>query len=113
MFLNDEVHLRTSYGLLLKNPKNKEMYMRELDTFDALFIPGGPGTPNVDKDPNIDKILEHFVKHNKVIGTICAAPTLLAKRGYLKDKKAICFNDKKLRAEMINGGAIIENPNCD
>jgi putative intracellular protease/amidase len=89
------------------------MLMRELDKFDALFIPGGPGNDNVDKFEGLDQIIEHFVKENKVVGAICAAPTLLAKRGYLDGKKAICFNDKNLRQIMIDNGAIIEHPSCD
>ena len=112
LFLNEEDHLRTSYGLKIKNPHNRNL-VNYLSDYDALFIPGGPGTTNVDNDPDIDKILSHFVTQNKVIGAICAAPTILAKRGYLKDKKAICFNDKNLRSIMVTNGAIIEDPACD
>lgn len=111
--LTEDEYLRTSYGLELRNKTNLNFILNSLEDYTALFIPGGPGTSRLDLHPKVDQIIEHFVKQNKPIGAICAAPTLLAKRGYLEGKKAICFNDKELRTKMQIGGAIIENPDCE
>lgn len=112
-FLTKEEHLKTSYGLELKNPHNLDKIMNKLDKYSALFIPGGPGNSKLDSHESTDKVIEHFVNNGKPVGAICAAPTLLAKRGYLEGKKAICFNDEGLRSTMTAGGAIIENPDCE
>ncbi len=64
--------------------------------YDGIFIPGGAiGVENLDKSLDFDAMINEFVANNKVIGAICAAPTLLAKRGFLKEKNATCFPDKK------------------
>ncbi len=65
--------------------------------YDAIFIPGGGiGVENLDKSTNFDALINEFVASNKVIGAICAAPSLLAKRGFLKGKQAVVFPDKQL-----------------
>ncbi len=64
--------------------------------YSGIFIPGGLiGVENLDKSLDFEKIINEFIAENKVIGAICAAPTLLAKRGFLKGKTATCFPDKK------------------
>ncbi len=64
--------------------------------YTGIFIPGGLiGVENLDKSLDFERIINEFVAENKVIAAICAAPTLLAKRGFLKDKTATCFPDKK------------------
>ncbi len=77
-----------------------------VDDYDAIFIPGGGiGVANLDKSLEFDNILNEFAAKDKIIAAICAAPTLLAKRGLLKDKEAVCFPDKKLIAILEENGA--------
>ncbi|MBE6355758.1 MAG: DJ-1/PfpI family protein [Lentisphaerae bacterium] len=57
------------------------------DDFDAVILPGGmPGSANLDKDPDVDRLLKQFALENKLIAAICAAPFVLAKRGLLDGK---------------------------
>lgn len=59
---------------------------------DMLVLPGGmPGTTNLDELPQTDVLLEHCVNQDKFIGAICAAPSILGKRGILEGKEAICY----------------------
>ncbi len=74
--------------------------------YDGIFIPGGLiGVEALDKSTEFEGILNEFVANNKVIAAICAAPTLLAKRGLLKDKKAIVFPDKNLIDILVSNNA--------
>lgn len=58
------------------------------EEFDAVILPGGmPGAANLDKSPLVDEVLKNAVAGDKVIGAICAAPFILAKRGLLKSGK--------------------------
>ena len=60
----------------------------DVEKYDAIVLVGGPGTPIVRKYEKIyDKITEADAK-NKVVGAICWSPTILAKSGILKKKKA-------------------------
>lgn len=59
----------------------------DLDTFDFLFIPGGPGAYKL--LVNIESVkttIKYFVKQNKVVSAICAAPMLIGRLGLLKGK---------------------------
>jgi 4-methyl-5(b-hydroxyethyl)-thiazole monophosphate biosynthesis len=59
-----------------------------LKEYDALIIPGGPGSfkimPNV---PIVEELIHTFIERDKVVAAICAAPHLIGKLGYFKDKK--------------------------
>ena len=58
-----------------------------LEEFDSLIIPGGPGSFNVMGHMEItNKIIEFFATNNKLVAAICAAPFLVGRLGYLKDK---------------------------
>ena len=57
-----------------------------------LVLPGGgKGVENLDAFEGLDGLLECFFGENKYVAAICAAPSLLGKRGWLKGKKAVCY----------------------
>ncbi len=62
------------------------------DEIDAFILPGGmPGTLNLDKSSEVNDILDFCKNNNKYIGAICAAPLVLGRRGFLKERNATCF----------------------
>ena len=62
------------------------------DDYDGLFLPGGmPGTVNLENDPNVNKMIDDFAAKNKYIFAICAAPSILIRKGLLGDNQFICF----------------------
>lgn len=63
-----------------------------LDEYSFLVIPGGKAVFNYHLDSLITKeIVDHFMNKNLVVAAICAAPMILGKYGYLKDKHFTCF----------------------
>ena len=68
---------------LLKNINYKE--------YDSLLIPGGPHFKRLLIDNYVHEIMSYFMDNNKVVSLICAAPTILGKLGYLKNRKYTCF----------------------
>ncbi len=109
---NDEF-VKSSYGIKIYVDNKLEDVISKLKDYDALFIPGGPGIENIDYANKTSEIISHFVDSNKYIGAICAAPTILAKRGVLKDKKSICYPDKSLQTIMIKNGANLVSTKCN
>ena len=58
-----------------------------LSDFDYLLIPGGKASFTVLKeDERVGKCIDHFVKNNKLVASICAAPHLVGRRGYFKNR---------------------------
>lgn len=64
----------------------------DLDGVDAIVLPGGmPGTLNLEKNKTVQEAIDFAYKNKKIIGAICAAPSILGKKGILEGKKATCF----------------------
>lgn len=64
----------------------------DFDSYDALVIPGGmPGTNNLAAHEGVCEQLKGANAAGKLIGAICAAPTVFGRLGLLEGKKAICY----------------------
>lgn len=62
-----------------------------VDAYDAIILPGGPGYKILANSALVLKILGRFDKDKKYIGAICTAPVALAKAGVLDDKVATIY----------------------
>ena len=60
--------------------------------YQALVLPGGPGYHVLEENPQVKQLIEQFTSEGKVVAAICASPTILGKRGYLKGKTYTCFS---------------------
>lgn len=59
----------------------------DLSSFDALIIPGGPGSFKIlAYMPKVNEIIARFVDEDKLVCAICAAPFLIGRLGYLANK---------------------------
>ena len=59
---------------------------------EAIVLPGGmPGTVNLENSSAVKSAIEYAAKNGKLIGAICAAPSILGKAGLLCGKRATCF----------------------
>lgn len=73
---------------------NTDISLEEVNLSDieAVILPGGmPGTLNLEKNEKVQEIVEYAYNKKLLICAICAAPSILGHKGYLKDKKATCF----------------------
>lgn len=69
--------------------------------YDFLVIPGGKAVFNDLSSVEIEEVVSNFVTRNKLVASICAAPTILGKMGLLKNKNFTCF--PSLDQEVIGG----------
>lgn len=59
---------------------------------ECLILPGGmPGTKNLDESPETDRLINRTLSDGGRLAAICAAPSVLGKRGLLRGKKATCY----------------------
>lgn len=67
--------------------------LKDLDytSYDCLLLPGGPHYRSLEHNPQVIEAIHYFMKHDKYIAAICAAPTILGRLGYLKNKYYTCF----------------------
>lgn len=57
----------------------------------VLMLPGGPGHTNIEQSDKAQALIDFSAKHNICIAAICAAPSILGKKGLLRGKHATCF----------------------
>lgn len=72
-----------------------------LEEYEFLVIPGGKAVFNDLNSDVVNNVVLDFVKRDKLIAAICAAPTILGKLGLLKNKNFTCFPSLE---NEINGG---------
>ncbi len=59
---------------------------------DMIILPGGlPGTTNLEKSTKVNEALDYAYANDKFICAICAAPSVLGKKGFLKGRKAVSY----------------------
>lgn len=80
----------------------------------AVILPGGmPGTVNLEKSQKVQEILDYADRQNILICAICAAPSILGHKGFLKGKKATCFKgfEKELIGAVVTGEGVVRDGN--
>lgn len=80
----------------------------DFDAVDAIVLPGGmPGTLNLEKNQTVNKVIDFAYKNRKIIGAICAAPSILGKKGILEGKSATCFPGFE---KDLSGARVLDMP---
>lgn len=88
MNIDERYEILSSHQLLIKVVP----FHKDYDKYDALYIPGGKrGVQNLDNFILLDEVIKHFLEGSKLVVSICAGPSLLGKRGYLKDRNFTCY----------------------
>lgn len=59
----------------------------ESHDFDAIFLPGGPGTKTLRADPRVRAIVLRHHTAGRLVSAICAAPTVLHDAGLLANRR--------------------------
>lgn len=87
-----------------------DMKIEDIDfaNVEGIILPGGmPGTLNLQKDENVNKLIEHCRENELLIAAICAAPMILGELGILEGKDAVCFPGFE---EHLKGADICDCP---
>ena len=59
---------------------------------DMIVLPGGmPGTLNLEKSTTVNSFIDYATEHDLWIAAICAAPSILGKKGLLNGLSATCY----------------------
>ena len=84
------------------------------DSAEMIILPGGgEGTKNLDESERVSEIIMSAAERGLYIAAICAAPTILAKRGLLNSLRATCY--PSLTSVLIENGVKYKNERvvCD
>lgn len=83
------------------------------EQYDAVVLPGGPGTRQLRDSAGIREIVTRHAKHGAVVAAICAAPTVLEDAGLLKGKRATSHPDQApaMKSCVYVEEAVVEDSN--
>ncbi len=84
-----------------------DMALESLNTLpDMLILPGGyPGVKHLEESPRVHALIDDMAEKQKPIAAICAAPAILARKGLLRGRRAVCFPG--MEAELLAGGTVV------
>ena len=60
----------------------------DADKMDLLMLPGGVGHELLDASNEVHYLINKAVADGKYVAAICAAPSIIGKKGFLRGKKA-------------------------
>ncbi len=86
--------------------------IQSISSFDAIVFIGGPGALKYLDNEISYRIAQKTISENKVLAAICISPTILAKAGVLKGKKATVWSsplDKSPIKILEENGVIFED----
>lgn len=99
--------ITSSHGVTVV-PDVTEVDIALTSDIDMIVLPGGmPGTLNLEKSRTVQDMIDFCVQNGKFIGAICAAPSILGRKGLLNGKKATCFPGFE---EFLEGAAFTGAP---
>lgn len=86
----------------------------DLDKADMLILPGGlGGTKGMENCRKVTDAVVAAYENGAYIAAICAAPTILAHLGLLKDKRCVCYPDMQDELLKFGGKVCDEAVVCD
>ena len=80
----------------------------DFDSLDMIVCPGGmPGTKNLEACDALTQQVKRFYENGKLIGAICAAPSIFGHMGLLKGRKACIFPG--MEAELTGAEVVYDD----
>ena len=83
--------VRTSHGVTMLCDIT-DMQVQLDERLEMIVLPGGmPGTLNLEKNAVVQAAIDYCMEKGIPVAAICAAPSILGKKGILSGRKATCF----------------------
>ncbi len=80
------------------------------ESLTGVVLPGGmPGTLHLEQSERVQQFIDWAAAHDRVIGAICAAPSILGHKGLLAGRRATCFSGYE---QELTGAQVCDEPVC-
>ena len=105
-------YITGSHGIEVKTDISAD----EIDLLDCdgVLLPGGmPGTENLYASAAVKDVVSFCAQNDKMIASICAAPSIPGRMGLLEGKRAVCFPGFEAKLEgHISSEKSVETDGC-
>lgn len=100
--------IRGSHGIALQADMTDDQVTKE--GLEMIVLPGGmPGTHNLEQSPAVQSMIAYAFEKGIWVGAICAAPSILGHKEYLKGRHAVCYPGYE---KDLVGAELAETPVC-
>ncbi len=107
----NNVNSKCGYHLTMDKNINDVNYK----DYDGIIIPGGPASFKILNHLEIvDEMIHYFAKENKLVAAICAAPHLVGRLGYLKNRNYTVhpgFEDQIIGGTYLKDNGVVISDN--
>lgn len=110
--IEESIHVTGSHNISVK--ADCLFKKAKFDEADMLVLPGGmPGTIHLLHHVELVEKIKEFHRAGKMLGAICAAPSVLGACGVLTGKKAVCYPgfEEKLLGAHVEYQPVIQDGN--
>lgn len=108
--ISEELKVRSSHNVFVEADQVFEAC--DFSNANLFVLPGGlPGTTNLEAHSELIKLLERSIQKGVKIAAICAAPSILGKKGWLQGKDATAypgFDQYLLGANVKNQTVVVD-----
>ncbi len=84
----------------------------EPERYAGLLIPGGRAPEVIRNDPDVQRIVTHFVERDLPLGHLCHGVQVLAPYGYVQGRRVSAFPPLAVEIEQ-GGGVFVDGPVTD
>lgn len=103
--IDNTMEVTGSHNITVK--MNNTIENTDFDELDMIVCPGGmPGTKNLEACNMLTEKIKEFHDNGKLIGAICAAPSIFGHMGLLKGKKACIYPG--MEAELYDAEVVYD-----
>jgi 4-methyl-5(b-hydroxyethyl)-thiazole monophosphate biosynthesis len=96
----------------VKITMDKKLPEVNVDDYDGIILPGGnPGYVNLGRSASLIEMIKKLNMKGKLIGAICAAPSVLAKAGVLENRKATIYPGMEREIPYPRGDRLVVDNN--
>lgn len=89
--ITESSEVESSHGIKVK--ADTTIDNADFENGNALILPGGyPGYKNLGESAKVGKVLKDFYQSERIVGAICAAPTVLAANGVAEGATVTCHS---------------------
>ena len=103
--LEPGIHVTGRSGLTMHG--DTSLAAVETQTYDCVFLPGGPGVKNLRADPRVAQVVKRHYEAGKWIAAICAAPTVLQDAGILAGHRYTAHFSVASELPEISGDRVV------
>ena len=106
----DDYIVHGAHGI---NVQTEDLFAEvDFEEFDMVVLPGGmPGTLNLKEHDGVRHVIRKYADEGRLVGAICAAPTILSNLGILEGKHVTCYpgvTDQIEGATLIRTAVVID-----